>query len=553
LPGHEYSKLNGFSTGELESSVVDQRPEGEGKKGQMRVQRTTWHSLGANLFLGAGFALGLPPLVLWPLALVCLAVLLARDSRRGPLRLRAAAVQGFCFGLGYFGVALHWIGFAFLVDAEADLWMMPFAVGGLAALMAAYWSVGFVLAHALARRGLALWLVLPAVLAVMEVLRGVLFTGFPWAAPGLMAVHMGGVLQLAALVGQPGLTLLVLLWGAALGQLVVGVGVRRVLPVLVLAVLPLAYGWGEVRLRDADTVAADAPVVRLVQPNISQSDKWRSDNAALIFETLLRQTASPSALRPRLVVWPESAVPFLLDEHDGALQRLALALADDQLLLAGAIRREKAAADCASCADRYFTSILQFDGQANVLGVYDKWRLVPGGEFLPLAWLLEPLGFRKVVALPESFDAGAGPAALDLPGIGRAVMLICYEAIFPDRLVPSGPRPRLIVNVTNDGWFGRSSGPYQHVAQVRMRAVEQGLPVVRAANTGISVVYDGYGRSIGQTTLETEATVDVHLPSALAITLFASFGLLGAAMLVLCCLALAMFDARKTYVSRGGG
>jgi apolipoprotein N-acyltransferase len=466
---------------------------------------------------GLALALALPPHArLWSaLAGLVGLVFLSRDFVA--LKRRTQFMRGLGFGIGYFTFALHWIGYAFLVDADAYLWMMPFAVGGLSLFMASYWAVAFVVAGQLARWGYSVWLTVPLCVGVVEWLRGYLFTGFPWAAPGLIADGMGPVLQVASVVGMPGLTLLIMLWGMAAGAVLL----RRFSAVLVLLTLPLCFVWGQWRLSSASIEAATGPIIRIVQPNISQSDKWREENTEKIFEDLLSLSSTPAEVTPAVVVWPESAVSFLLDESRLGLSRIADVLQPGQALLAGSLRRSVNAAQ----KQTYFTSVLLIDDEGVVKQTYDKWRLVPGGEYLPFAWALEPLGFRKVVNVPESFTPGAGPRSLDVPGIGKAAMLICYEAIFPHRLVDETLRPRWIVNVTNDGWFGLSVGPHQHLAQVRMRAVEQGLPVVRAANTGISAVIDPWGRYTAQTALETKAVLDVRLPEAMPQTVFSRFGM----------------------------
>ncbi len=469
-----------------------------------------------HLFCGVALAVGLPPLSQIWLVFIALAGVAILNHDLSSLALQQRFWRGFMFGLGYFAFALHWIGFAFLVDAADYLWMMPFAVGGLAMFMALYWGVAFGVAGYLANKRWPVWLVLPVCLAIAEWLRGILLTGFPWAAPGLIADGMGGILQVASLVGMPGLTLLVLLWGMALG----GLYHRQVVALGVLATLPACLMWGDWHLAMAPKPDASGPLIRLVQPNISQNDKWRADNTAKIFDDLLQLSASANDQPATVVIWPESAVAFLLDESQAALAKIASILQPRQVLLTGAIRRQFGR----DGAETYHTSVELIDSNGVVQNYYDKWRLVPGGEYLPLAWVLEPLGFRKVVNLPESFTAGAGPQSVNVPGIGNAGLLICYEAIFPDQLVVASPRPRWIVNVTNDGWFGSSVGPYQHLAQVRMRAVEQALPIARAANTGISAVIDPWGRYIAKTKLETRDAIEVHLPQTGEPTPFSRWG-----------------------------
>ncbi|MDE2385688.1 MAG: apolipoprotein N-acyltransferase [Alphaproteobacteria bacterium] len=469
-----------------------------------------WPGLG--LFgLGALSAAGLPPVGAWwvlfitvPLALTLLGEAQARPFWRG-------AVLGWCLGFGYFLAALHWIGFAFLVDAARDLWMMPIALGGLAAFLALFWAVAALAAVQMAKRGLALWLAAPASFSVLEWLRGHLFTGFPWAVFGQVVDGMGGVAQAAALVGMTGLTLFLWLWPASLLGLRSAAKAERAAAAALLLTLPALYAWGEWRLAQNPTAYQPGIMLRLVQPNISQNDKWREGNARTIYDQLLSLTAAPPSTGQPVthIIWPESSVPFLIDESEKGRAELARVLQPGQTLLAGAVRRSAPTDDA-----QYFTSILIINGKAEVLGHYDKWHLVPGGEFLPLAWALEPLGLRKVVSLPESFTAGPGPSTLPVPGAGNAGMSICYEAIFPGAVADPAKRPDWLVNVTNDGWFGKSAGPYQHLAQLRLRAIELGLPAARAANTGISAVIDSFGRVTFASEIGTTGAFDLALPQS---------------------------------------
>lgn len=474
----------------------------------------------ASFALGVVMALALPPIGPWWLTLIAMSGLLSL-AQAAVTRWRMFAL-GLSFGTGYFMFAFHWIGYAFTVDAQTYLWMMPFAVGGLALFMGSYWGVGFLVAQQMQRWRVPLFLGLPFGVALAEWVRGYLFTGFPWAAPGLIADDMGGVLQLASLIGMPGLTFIVLLWGAVPFALLhhwksEGFAFRALLVVIAVA-LPLSWIWGNDRLVKTPTQFVDGVNIRLVQPNISQDDKWRDENALKIFNTLIAMSGEAAALRPTHIIWPESAVSFLLDESPQGLQRIGTMLGKDRFLITGAIRRDR------SQEEKYFTSVLIIDGQNQVTGRYDKWRLVPGGEYLPLAWALEPLGFRKVVSLPESFTAGSGPQSLAVGDAGFAGPLICYEAVFPHDLVDANKRPNWLVNVTNDGWFGLSVGPHQHLAQVRMRAVEQGLPIARAANTGISSMIDPVGRYLEISRLGETALIDSKLPQALTPTVFAKWG-----------------------------
>ena len=502
------------------------------------------------LLLGAISALALPPVGWWPVLGVTFFVALRRLESRGFATHFHWFKFGFCLGLGYLGAALYWIGVAFTVDATAYLWMMPFAVGGLSGVLALYWGLAFMLSRWLVsnRRSvqLPLFMALPFALTLTELLRGVLFTGFPWAVPGLVAETMGGTMQAASVIGMPGLTFMVLLWACLPHGFYLywkTMPVFRSWLLLLALLLPVHWGWGEFRLIQNPTVYNDKVVVRLVQPNISQDDKWRSDNAKIIFEGLMALSRLQGDLQPTHIIWPESAVPFLLDESRGGLTQIAGLLGPDHVLITGAIRRN--AVDSRTKEQAYFTSVEVIDGGGTVVGTYDKWRLVPGGEYLPFAAILEPLGFRKVVNLPESFNAGVGPQSIAIPGAGFAAPQICYEAIFPQLLPDIAHRPDWIVNVTNDGWFGQSTGPYQHLAQVRMRSVEQGLAIARAANTGISAVFDPLGRLLSHAALSTQGIVDSRLPLSLPPTIFARFGLLPAIAIIFLLVAITGILSRK--------
>jgi apolipoprotein N-acyltransferase len=493
-----------------------------------------WRRLLLMLAAGSMAGLAMPPLGFWPALFIAFPLLIWTLDGMAFRPLRSPFFAGWMFGIGYFAVSLHWIGFAFLVDADTYLWMMPFMVGGLAAFLAIYWGLAALAARTLWGRGLPRIVVLAAILATAEWLRGHIFTGFPWAAPGLAAEEMGGLLQLASLIGMTGLTFMLVLWAGLPALIGEKAGRMTAWAALALfALLPLSWGWGSYRVAHASSETVPGVTLRIVQPNIPQSDKWRAENELIIFEKLLTMSrrGEEQFSGATHVIWPESAVPFLLDESPEALAMIDSMLPDNAALITGSLRRERTPE-----GNAIFNSILGFDGFANVVTRYDKWRLVPGGEFLPLEWLLEPMGFRKVVTVPGSFTAGPGPQTLAVPGAPPAGFLICYEVIFPNRLV-AAERPAWLVNVTNDGWFGNSSGPYQHLAQVRMRAVEQGIPVARAANTGISAVIDGYGQVSKSLKLGSAGIIDSSLPAVLQPTLYARTGDLALLLLVVLGLA----------------
>ncbi len=480
--------------------------------------------------LGCLAALGLPPSNLWWFLFLILPLTQHLWAKQLLQPLRLHFLFGWTFGFGYFLVGLHWIAYGFFVNGTSDLWMMPFAVGGLAAYLAGYWGLAFLAAAALSKRGLPTWLVLPVFLGLAEYLRGILFTGFPWSVVGQMVDGMGGVAQLASVIGMVGLTLVLFLWAAAPFGFWRERGARRAVAAFIFLSLPITYFWGEWRLAQNPTRYKEDVVLRLVQPNFSQDDKWRNNNARTIYDKLLAMTSAPSSIgRPVThIIWPESIVPFLIDESVPGRAELAAVLKPGQIVLAGAVRR-----DGLKQGANYYTSIIMFNDKAEVLAHYDKWKLVPGGEFLPFEWLLKPLGFRQLVNLPESFAAGEGPKTLPVPGAGLAGFSICYEAIFPDAVAAPTPRPNWLVNVTNDGWFGSSTGPYQHLAMLRLRTIERGLPAARAANTGVSAVIDPLGRHTFNSQLNTIGSFDLLLPMELGETVYGKFGSILFTLLVL--------------------
>jgi apolipoprotein N-acyltransferase len=488
---------------------------------------TGWRRTLIAMLAGVAAALSLPPYDFWLLLFVAVPVVLLMLENLARSDVRKSFLPGWCFGFGYFLFAFHWIGFAFLVDSKDYLWMMPFAVGGLSAAMAIYWGLAFVCVTLIGFRQLPMVLIFASAIGVAEIFRGVLFTGFPWAAPGLAVDGMGGVMQTASIWGMSGLTVLVVLWAGVWPCIfdLQALRSQRLVALIILFTLPLSLMWGSLRLHDAKVENVAGVNIRIVQPNISQDDKWRGDNVRRIFDQLLEMSGRPSLNGKPVthIVWPESAVPFLIDESEAAEAEVAGLLGARRTLVTGTLRRDKSSTGN-SDADKVYNSVLAFDGFGNVVAQYDKWRLVPGGEFLPLEWLLKPLGFRKVVTVPGSFAAGVGPVTFTLAGAPAVGFSICYEAIFPDQLVEAKHRPAWLINVTNDGWFGNSTGPYQHLAQLRLRAIEQGLPIVRAANTGVSAVIDPYGRYIAQLAVGKVGLIDSELPQNLAPTTFARVG-----------------------------
>ena len=445
--------------------------------------------------LGAGAlaATGQAPLDLWPATLAGLAVLF--HLVRGAGAASGAAWRAWAFGAGYFALALSWIVEPFLVDVARHGWMAPFALGLMAGGLALFWAAaGWVAGREAgpARRILALALGL----AVAELARGYVFTGFPWALIGHVWIGTP-VMQHAALGGAHLLTAMTL--GA-----VALLFLRRPLgPGAAVLLVAAWWGLGALRLAAPDPAAPAAPVhLRLVQPNAAQHLKWRPDMIPVFFDRALTLTAAPGTPAPDLVIWPETAIPAMLERAGPLTARMARA-ARGVPVISGVQRRGPDGA-------RNSLAVIGPDGQ--VRQVYDKHHLVPFGEYMPLQPVFARLGVRGLAANDVyGYAAGPGPRLLDLGGAGRALPLICYEAVFPQGL-RTGTRPDWLLQITNDAWFGRISGPYQHLAQARLRAVEQGLPMVRAANTGVSAVIDARGRVLDSLPLNEAGQLTAQLP-----------------------------------------
>ncbi|MEQ9334200.1 apolipoprotein N-acyltransferase [Thalassobaculum sp.] len=490
-----------------------------------------WPRAFAVLLAGALSAAALPPVGAIP-ALFGVAVL-AWAVRVAPTA-RGAALAGWLWGFGYHVAGLYWIANALLVDGARHGWLVPFAVAGLPAVFALYVAAAAWAARRLARTGVAAWLALAGCLAAAEWLRGHLFTGFPWNLPAYVWDPVPALLQPAALLGAYGLSLVTLLAAAAPALWLDPATGRRGRLAAAAACLLLLGGlgaWGWARIPAGPAPAVDGVVLRVVQGNVPQRDKWNptlkprhvlrylSLSAAGAAPTVRAAGVAPGAA-PTLVVWPETAVAYLIGPET-PLTGLAGAVPAGGSLLFGAARED--------AEGRVYNSVLALAADGTLRWAYDKAHLVPFGEYVPLRTVL-PLD--PIVQGSRDFTPGSGPATLDLPGLPPVSPLVCYEAIFPGAVANPARRPGWLLNPTNDAWYGRSSGPYQHLAITRMRAVEEGLPVVRAANTGISFVADPYGRTLARLGLGETGSLDAPLSRALPPTVYSRIGDLGFLLLV---------------------
>jgi apolipoprotein N-acyltransferase len=449
--------------------------------------------------LGVAAGLGQAPFDLWPVTLIALAILLILlDGFVSP---RKAGLALWVFGIGYFGFSLRWIVEPFLVDIARHGWMAPFALVLMAGGAGLFWALaGWVTARfRLGRWGLAM------TLTGVEVLRSLVLTGFPWALLGHIWVDTW-IAQLAGFGGPHLLTLVTLVASLALAGLITR-GWRIVSGVVLAGLAGAALNLAPpLNLSDID-----GPIVRMVQPNAPQSQKWDPAYRDIFVNRAVRLTAEGTV--PDLVVWPETSVPYLLNF-----------LQDDLSLLSDAARGAPMVFGIQRFDDdrNFYNSLVLMEAGAEITAIYDKHHLVPFGEYIPGARLLGDIGMAGFVG--RGFTPGTGPALVDIPGIGSAIPLICYEGIFAEEIVADPSDRRLLLLITNDAWFGKAAGPLQHLAQARLRAIEQGLPMVRVANTGVSAMIDPYGRITTSLPLGVDGALDAPLPPALAPTLYAQFG-----------------------------
>ena len=508
---------------------------------------TGWHKHAIAFGAGAISTLAFAPVFCWPLLLLTFPVLVwqIESASTAPRPLRSAAIAAWWFGFGYFFSGLLWIGEAFLVEAEIFAWLLPFAVTLLPAGLALFWALAGALAHALhvsssrsaappdpIRAAIARCLALAVALSATEWLRGHILTGFPWDVPGVALTQPLALMQSVSVFGIYGLTLwtvflcaLPLVLIAASPEHPRGAGWLAAL--LTGTPLVLAYVLGAWHLSASPSPALPGVRLRIVQPSVPQRDKWIGAKQREIFADHMDLSRLDAAGRLddlagiTHLVWPEASMPFGPLDHPEALGAIGDLLPPGTQLLAGALRSEINDAG----QRRAFNSLLVFGSGGALRGLYDKVHLVPFGEYLPFQAALEAIGLQSLTRQRGGFASGALPKPLlQVAGLPPVSPLICYEAIFPDLIAAGGERPGLIVIVTNDGWFGNSIGPPQHFHQARLRAVEQGLTVVRAANNGISAVIDPEGRILASLSLNARGSIDSDVLSARPTTWYARYG-----------------------------
>jgi len=478
--------------------------------------------LGLAALLGALCIGALPPLFVVPLLIPAFSGFLwllgGVETRRG------AFAVGWAFGFGYFAAGLYWITNALLTDPERFGWMVPIAVPSLAAGLAIFIGLAALAAHVSRAKGVGFVLAFAIAWTAAEWLRGYALTGFPWNPIGSVWAWSHITLQSASVIGVFGLGFLTVVAAAMPAMLAAGNSarltppLRRWRPVMAsFALLSLVMASGNVRLMGDRPGNVAGIQLRIVQANVAQTHKWRSALRLAHLERHLALTRAPGFSRITHVIWPETAVPYFLSIDTATRARVAAVAPKGGLVITGAVRRT------AQRPLRFWNSLHAIDDAGRVVATYDKHHLVPFGEYVPLRRYLP---IKKVAGGDSEFSRGPGAVTLTMPGLPPVSPLICYEAIFPGAVVAAAERrPEWLLNITNDAWFGRSAGPHQHLAASRFRAVEEGLPLIRAANTGISAVFDAYGRTIARLDLGRVGVLDAPLPQPLrSRTVFSMLG-----------------------------
>jgi apolipoprotein N-acyltransferase len=473
--------------------------------------------------VGLASSIAFAPLSLWPILPIAFAVLIwLIDLSPAP---RAAARTGWWFSFGQLVAGLYWIAISWQYQANMPVLLGFVAVLLLSAYLALFGSLACYVAGKFWHGGPARIFLFAACWAMGEWLRGFVFTGFPWNAAGSAWLSVLPVAQAASVVGVFGLTIMMLLCGGALALLesersLAGRAMRHLGTSLLFVV-----AIGAVYMLLTPTVFWPRVQLHIVQANIGQDAKWSQEDFRLPLRKHLGMTQEALAQRgPGIFIWPETAIPNLLDEEITSRYLISRAIGEDSILLTGADRAQRSRQGEILAA---YNSLMVINAAGEITEIYDKVHLVPFGEYLPVRSLLDPIGLSRLA--PGSIDFLAGPKrrTLELGKLPRVGPLICYEAIFPGQVVDRKNRPDWMLNISNDAWFGKSSGPYQHLAHARLRAIEEGLPMVRATPTGISAVIDAHGRLTARAEAHVATVLTTGLPKPLARTVYGRFGDLG--------------------------
>ncbi|MDR3425361.1 MAG: apolipoprotein N-acyltransferase [Alphaproteobacteria bacterium] len=484
----------------------------------VRLQSASgWRRVDIAFALGSVMMLTMPPFNFFPLLWVCLPglIFLLQGTQNG----KQAFAVGWSFAFGFFVFGLYWIAASMFVDIKHFWWAVPFSVAGLPAFFALYYGIAAMIARKIGLSGVRGALSFGLLWFLADYARGHMFTGFPWNLLGYAFSGALPVLQITSLVGIYGLTLLTAVAACLPASLIDKTTSSRVATAFGLILFAALAIGGEIRLQT--TATGDVPGVRLrlVQPDINQASKWRNSERARDFQSLIDLSAAKGDKPVTHVIWPETASTYYLGEDALHRQQIAASIPAASTVITGVIRRELDQ----NGATRFYNSLVAVDGLGRLVAGYDKSHLVPFGEYMPFRKFLPP-ALHALAASSADFTSGTGARTLRVLGLPPFSPLICYEVIFPGEVVDRNDRPDFMLNITNDGWYGRTTGPYQHFAIARVRAIEEGLPLVRVANTGISGVVDPLGRIKKRLGLDKRGFIDSDLPSALPPTLFGKYG-----------------------------
>lgn len=468
------------------------------------------------MLLGVGFSYAFQPYNIAPVVFL-ITPLLVWVIDRAP-NARAAFTRGWFFGFGLFIKGMSWVGYSFTMQDEVPEWLAPIAIVALSTVLAAFKGLAFALAKRLAVPGVMRIVSFTCAWMIAETLQGSLFTGLPWLLVGSMWADWTAMLQGAALVGVYGLSLATVFIAAspALFLEPEPTNFSRWTPVAAMGLLIVWAGFGIGRLNITEVDVFPGFKMRLVQARIEQQDKWLSylleDHFSEHLKLTRQGSANGKAENIDLIIWPETAVSENLSLRSSLMRyRLSQLVARGGHIITGAPR----IMPNEDGTRRIYNSLFALDEQANVVAQYDKFHLVPFGEYLPFGAFLRLFGLDQLTGGGEGFRQGPGPRTITIDGVPSFSPLICYEVIFPDKVSDWQDRPEWLLNVTNDAWFGLSEGPYQHLALARMRAVEEGLAMVRVAGSGITVVIDPLGRNIASMQVGAKGIIDSSLPMPL--------------------------------------
>jgi apolipoprotein N-acyltransferase len=462
---------------------------------------------------------------------------------------KQAFFTGWWFAWGQFIAGLYWIGVAFTIDANAHAALIPLPVLALPAFLAIFSGLATLATYITSAKGLPRLFLFTAFWVIFEYVRGTIFTGFPWNLAGYTWTDILPILQSTAYIGIYGLTLLTVFVStlpALIGEATLNRRTGFISLLCGLSLFAILFGLGQYRLSSSPTEVFENAKLRIVQPNIPQVDKWKSHLRLGHLRKLVELSNTENGFTPTHLIWPETAVPYYLSTTEKLRKQLAGIVPDDGTLITGAPRRDPT-------VNQYWNSMHVMDQRGNILATYDKQHLVPYGEYMPIRSFMQATGLTKLIpALDHMSDFATpdtdAPSVINVPGLPPARFLICYEIAFPWE-ISSDQKFDWILNVTNDGWFGNTSGPYQHFGKAKTRAVEQGVAVIRAANTGISAALDPYGRITKKIALNTAGITDVfiHKPTKIP-TIYSKYGEFVPGLLVLGFLAIGFSFKRRNIL-----